>query len=528
MSAARGSRENRGSRDRTRASFGRRSGSLDEAPDPEVLEAERQKAAAEEAKRQQAAEASRGKRRSMAMQNMAMGGGMSDMLSEMSNELVHGVAEDAPPKKKMEAVMINAKERGMTVPQIFKLFLSAARSEGGEDEVEFSDDALEVELTPTDFGAALKQLGGRLFNVPDSEMAALIEDFDEDKNGTISLIEFRNWCYHIPHLAWKAERLRFEKGETGSGGSSVKSASVRRASMKKGGGDSVQAQKLQANTPINAQVKEVYRGTKLFWHTREKIEIVLSESKPYNSLILSTLNETAKVIGALVFIDLDVASSLIDGDALAKAIEKAVESAERSAKGAKGAAQTRKLDMTERAEIENRVRKEMLANLVLLRLKLVDGQATIQTLGSDPPEVQSNFVMGANPGVPLSDLPQFEVPAAVDFKSGAAVLEEMNAMSSGLKNATAASDRASSQLRAALDAIEKLKALSQGSAKRMIGGSPAKQKLYLAMKRRIVRDEADAMRARCAKSPTYHALLAEQAAKGNTESAELLKSLPAL
>ena len=271
--------------------------------------------------------------------------------------------------------------------------------------------------------------------------------------------------FTVPLPPQKAERLRFEKGETGSGGSSVKSASVRRASMKKGGGDSVQAQKLQANTPINAQVKEVYRGTKLFWHTREKIEIVLSESKPYNSLILSTLNETAKVIGALVFIDLDVASSLIDGDALAKAIEKAVESAERSAKGAKGAAQTRKLDMTERAEIENRVRKEMLANLVLLRLKLVDGQATIQTLGSDPPEVQSNFVMGANPGVPLSDLPQFEVPAAVDFKSGAAVLEEMNAMSSGLKNATAASDRASSQLRAALDAIEKLKALSQGSVR---------------------------------------------------------------
>ena len=70
--------------------------------------------------------------------------------------------------------------------------------------------------------------------------------------------------------------------------------------------------------------------------------------------------------------------------------------------------------------------------------------------------------------------------------------------------------------------------LGHTQAKRMLGGSPAKQKLYLAMKRRIVRDEAEAMRARCAKSPTYHALLAEQAAKGNTESAELLKSLPAL
>ena len=235
--------------------------------------------------------------------------------------------------------------------------------------------------------------------------------------------------------------------------------------MKRGGGDSVQAQHIKTDTPINAQVKEVYRGTKLFWHTREKLEIVLSESKPYNSLVVSTLNETAKVVGALVFIDLDCASSLIDGDALSKAMEKAVEAAEKSTKGAKGAAQTRKLDITERAEIENRVRKEMLANLVLLRLKLVDGQATIQTLGSDPPEVQNNFVMAANPGVPVSDLPQFDVPEAVDFKSGAAVLEEMNSLSAGLANATAASDRASSQLRAALDAIEKLKALSQGSVR---------------------------------------------------------------
>ena len=62
----------------------------------------------------------------------------------------------------------------------------------------------------------------------------------------------------------------------------------------------------------------------------------------------------------------------------------------------------------------------------------------------------------------------------------------------------------------------------------MIGGSPAKQKLYLAMKRRIVHDEADAMRARCAKSPTYHALLREQEEQGNEESAAILRSLPPL
>ena len=75
------------------------------------------------------AEASRGKRRSQAMQNMAMGGGMSDMLSEMSNELVHGVSEDAPPKKKMEAVMINAKERGMTVLELRVREAAARRAE---------------------------------------------------------------------------------------------------------------------------------------------------------------------------------------------------------------------------------------------------------------------------------------------------------------------------------------------------------------------------------------------------------------
>ena len=104
----------------------------------------------------------------------------------------------------------------------------------------------------------------------------------------------------------------------------------------------------------------MYKGTKLFWHTCEKIEIVLSESKPYNTIVLSTMNETAKSVGAPLFLDLAVASRLVDDKALNSAVETAMERAQKDAKGPDR--QPRALNLTERAEIADRVRRDMLAN----------------------------------------------------------------------------------------------------------------------------------------------------------------------
>ena len=42
-----------------------------------------------------------------------------------------------------------------------------------------------------------------VFNVTAKELKGLIDEFDSDGNGTISVVEFREFCYRIPHLAWK-------------------------------------------------------------------------------------------------------------------------------------------------------------------------------------------------------------------------------------------------------------------------------------------------------------------------------------
>ena len=103
------------------------------------------------------------KRRSSTMSRMALGDGMASSLNDMSNELIHGLNPDSSPQEKMQTVMINAKQRGLTVNQIFKFFLG----DGGDDDDDAaaSEEALDVELEPAQFGDALKRLGPGIFDV---------------------------------------------------------------------------------------------------------------------------------------------------------------------------------------------------------------------------------------------------------------------------------------------------------------------------------------------------------------------------
>merc|ERR1719502_1892413 len=103
-------------------------------------------------------------------------------------------------------------------------------------------------------------------------------------------------------------------------------------------------------------------------------------------------------------------------------------------------------------------------------------------------------------------------------------MDEMTELSSSLSGLTAASDRAAVQLRRSLDAIERLKEMSKQAE---VTGSAAKVRLFWAIRRNIVKNQSAAMRKRLARSPTYHALLAEQSAKGNSESAQILAELKA-
>lgn len=57
----------------------------------------------------------------------------------------------------------------------------------------------------------MRRLGRKLFDIADDELEELITKFDKDGDGDISLLEFREFCMEIPHVAWKAEKLRFER-----------------------------------------------------------------------------------------------------------------------------------------------------------------------------------------------------------------------------------------------------------------------------------------------------------------------------
>jgi len=140
----------------------------------------------------------REERRSRSNKAYAFGG--EALRSQMADHisLGHGVSPDASAHEKMQKVMCMAKEKGMTTEDIFRIF----------------DKNGDGQITPSEFKEALIRMNPDVFRVSDKEMADLVSEFDIDGDGDVSMEEFKNWCYQIPNLAWKAERLRLrDSGE---------------------------------------------------------------------------------------------------------------------------------------------------------------------------------------------------------------------------------------------------------------------------------------------------------------------------
>ena len=104
-------------------------------------------------------------KRSTAMARFAVGDAVAGAVSDVANEMLHGVSADTPPKKRMEAVMTNAKGRGLTMPQIFGFFLGRTLDEALKMEMteELEEELYRTELTKEQFGDALQRLDKHLF-----------------------------------------------------------------------------------------------------------------------------------------------------------------------------------------------------------------------------------------------------------------------------------------------------------------------------------------------------------------------------
>ena len=146
-------------------------------------------------------------RRKSAFATMGVGTSMKQALDDaMSAAHQLGGGEAKTPEQKLQAVMIQAKESGMEIDKIFKFFKGTSSSS------EEGDPASAAAITAPEFGAALQRLSPKVFDLTPSELALLVAKFDVDGDGTISVDEFKDYCYYeIPALCWRAERLRMEK-----------------------------------------------------------------------------------------------------------------------------------------------------------------------------------------------------------------------------------------------------------------------------------------------------------------------------
>ena len=119
-------------------------------------------------------------------------------MDEVMGSLLAGVDTDMAAEEKLQAVMIAAKETGMSVEKIFSYFKNSTTDSS--------------DLTTEQFGTALRNLSPTIFDLAPDEVSVLVEKFDTDGDGKVSYPEFRHYCYYsISAVCWRAERLRMEK-----------------------------------------------------------------------------------------------------------------------------------------------------------------------------------------------------------------------------------------------------------------------------------------------------------------------------
>lgn len=140
------------------------------------------------------AEAAKAARRRQSLSMMSagsMGGGMNTAMKDHICKQ-SGITDDTPPQEKMDIVLKLAKEKGKTAEQIFKYF----------------DKDGDARITPDEFKRGIEELDPMRFKMSDEEMDGLVKKFDKDQDGTVDMSEFRTYCYNLPGLAWKKERLK--------------------------------------------------------------------------------------------------------------------------------------------------------------------------------------------------------------------------------------------------------------------------------------------------------------------------------
>jgi len=389
----------------------------------------------------------RRERRQSAIKSMSMTGGLAGLDALSFNE--DDFKDDDTGIKKMWTVMTKAKESGMTVDQIFTFF----KSTGGE-------------IGPLDFQEGLAALGPAITKtITEDELSEIFQDLDDDGGGTIDIDEFKAHCYNIPRLAWKAEKIRYEREKTKSIEDAAKMAEREATNLPLTPSGSTGAimhaledhhHQKDGAAAANMQSKEViYEGTKLFWRTHEKIDIVMHEYSALHCIVMCSYNATTDEAHPNMIINKTMIEDTIEDEAVQEQL-----SAQRQEYCLRKQIVGRKLTDDEEAEVAESVRRGILSNYILLRLQQRENPATgaaeaatelfLKKLHLDTYEEGSLII--ENPGIATMPLPP-EKKEKVNVAEFRKMNAEIRRSSQELGRLSMSAKRMSSIVAASMDAF---------------------------------------------------------------------------
>ena len=185
-----------------------------------------------------------------------------EMLENTMDDYLTAFAMEGTAEERLQALMTKAKERGMSTENIFSFFNGSNPNT--------------TEITKDSFLEALEKLGETFVIITDEELTKIVKKFDHNEDGKVSIDEFKNYCYDIPSVPWKAERMRVER-----------SGELRK----------LRAQLSRRFTLSDAKDghscgEEVYRTSKLFWKTNDNVEIRFFYSTDLNVITVQLYSQT--------------------------------------------------------------------------------------------------------------------------------------------------------------------------------------------------------------------------------------------
>lgn len=425
---------------------------------------------------------------------------MRALIAEGMGNLLVGVnTEGLSNEQKIHVIMSKAKESGMTVTKIFSYFTDHP-----------------AHITKQEFKEGLAKLGNGMFTLDDGALSALIAKFDVDGDGTISIAEFKVYCYYnINTVAWKAERRRVEEsGEMDrlkaiiSGHEVEHVLQAAEAAHEIAGAEGGAAVAVALISCGNM----VYKTTKLFWRTNTTVEVRLYYAKEVDMITIQVFNQSEDREMPCLYVKRS--SIQLKKEAVDEAIKTAIQTSDAREKGVAAA-------------IAEKTTWEFYAQYLLARLKLPDASnpfpmnemraklpplspraESIMPFLSKLADDSYDTIMIAKPKF-LDDPPKIPKEVVISVGDFLQVFEQLNSDTKAIKNLRSSAEKMSKLLALSVNAFSN--AEKSGARRKDLKG--AKKTWVTLLTRWIVERSCDAVRERLKSSPSFKLLCEEQAEK---------------